>query len=111
MPTLELITWEGCPSTDEALALISRAELDLGLKLSLTRREINDYEEAQVANFVGSPTFRVEGRDLFDTAGQRAGLTCRIYHKPGGKFGPLPDFEEFKQNLSTSIKSDREANA
>lgn len=104
MPEIELLTWEGCPSTDEALAFISRAENELGLNLAVLRREINNYELAQTENFVGSPTFRIHGQDLFDTEGQRCGLSCRIYKRPSGKFGPLPDFEEFKINLIASLQ-------
>lgn len=103
MQQVELLTWEGCPSTEEAIALLAKAEQQLGLELEVLRREINDYELAQTEQFVGSPTFRVLGKDLFDTSGKSYGLTCRIYTKPGGKFGPLPDFEEFKTNLKASL--------
>jgi hypothetical protein len=104
MANLELLTWEGCPSTAEALEICSRASSDLGIDLQILHREVNDYEIAQTEEFVGSPTFRVGGADLFDVSGQRFGLSCRVYKKPGGKFGPLPDYQEFKSALEAAVK-------
>jgi hypothetical protein len=103
MPKLELLSWKGCPSTQEALELCDRAAQQLGIELEVEKREINDYHLAQQEQFVGSPTFRVAGQDLFDTSGQHFGLSCRVYTKPGGKFGPLPDIEEFKTKLQSAI--------
>lgn len=103
MAKLELLTWEGCPSTAEALEFCARASADLGIDLQVQHREVNDYEIAQSEQFVGSPSFRIGGADLFDVTGQRFGLSCRVYKKPGGKFGPLPDYGEFKSALESAL--------
>jgi hypothetical protein len=46
---------------------------------------VNNDEDAQRLRFLGSPTIRVDGRDLFPVP-QRASyaLGCRTYATPGG---------------------------
>lgn len=103
MSTIELLTWEGCPSTMEAVALCKKAATELGLSLEIEQREINTFELAQREKFVGSPTFRIGGNDLFEDSKGHFGLGCRVYTKPNGKFGPLPEYEEFKTKLKVAL--------
>jgi len=43
-------------------------------------------DEAQVLRFPGSPTVRVDGRDLFPGP-VGVGLACRVYRTPDGPAG------------------------
>ena len=67
---VELLWWEGCPSTERALDELraALAELDLdGVEVQM--REIRTDEEAEATGFVGSPTILIDGVDL--VAGRR----------------------------------------
>ena len=50
--------------------------------------------------FPGSPTIRVDGRDVDPAgAGARPALTCRIYHLPDGRVSPVPSREQLEAAL------------
>ena len=54
---VELLWWEGCPSTERALAAVREAlgELDLS-DVEVRMREVKDDGDARETGFVGSPT-------------------------------------------------------
>ena len=94
---VELLHWNGCPSYPEARELLDdvlagRAEVEV--------REVTTHEEAEALGFPGSPTIRVDGRDV-DPAGASAppALTCRIYHLPDGRISPVPSREQLEEAL------------
>ncbi len=64
-PVVELLWWSGCPSWERAIDLVraemERLELDPG---SLSVREVRDGEDARRERFPGSPTIRIDGRDI-----------------------------------------------
>jgi hypothetical protein len=56
-------------------------------------QNIQDDDEAQHERFLGSPTIRVDGRDIDPGAAERTdyGLKCRIYQTDTGLGGMPPD--------------------
>jgi hypothetical protein len=62
-----------------------------GIQTPVVMREVRTDEEAESLRFPGSPTIRIDGRDV-DPAGAsaRPALTCRIYHRPDGRVSPVP---------------------
>ena len=96
---VELLWWEGCPSAEPALELLTStlAELHRG-DVAVARREVTTTEEAAQLNFPGSPTFQVGRRDLFPVDAAPA-LNCRVYHGPGGRVSPLPDRAELAARI------------
>jgi hypothetical protein len=98
--TIELFWWEGCPSTPEALALIRSVVADRGLDVEVELREVLSDEDAVRLEFPGSPTIRVDGRDI-DPLGakSRPALNCRIYHLPDGRVSPVPSREQLEAAL------------
>jgi len=98
---IELLYWEGCPSYPEALALLEEVLAERGLDAAVELRNVETDEEAQALQFPGSPTIRVDGRDV-DPAGaaSRPALTCRIYHLPDGRVSPVPSREQLEEALS-----------
>jgi hypothetical protein len=52
---------------------------------------------------VGSPTIRVNGRDLQPPGDEPVGLTCRVYRLRDGRISPLPDRAEVREALSGAI--------
>jgi hypothetical protein len=95
---VELLWWEGCPSYPEARELLEdvlagRAEVDM--------REVRNQTDAEALGFPGSPTIRIDGRDI-DPAGASASpsLSCRIYYLPDGRVSPVPSREQLEEALS-----------
>jgi hypothetical protein len=98
---IELLHWAGCPSTPEAQELLADVLAERGLDVPVHVREVTSQEEAERLTFPGSPTIRIDGRDV-DTAGAagRAMLACRIYRLPDGRVSPVPSREQLEAALS-----------
>lgn len=73
---------------------------------SLVVTEIETDADAEREGFAGSPTIRIDGRDLQPPGeGEPAGLTCRIYRRRDGRTSPLPDPDDVRDALAKA--SDR----
>ncbi|MGH2997011.1 MAG: DF family (seleno)protein [Gaiellaceae bacterium] len=91
---VELFFWDGCPSYPEAEELLADVLRERGLHVAIERREVRTQAEAERLRFPGSPTIRVDGRDV-DAKGAtaRPALACRIYRLPDGRVSPIPSRE------------------
>jgi hypothetical protein len=104
-PAVELLWWEGCPSTEEALAMLREEMAALGLDPELIEmREVSTDEDAQRTKFVGSPTIRVDGADIQPLPDEPVGLSCRVYRLADGRTSPVPDRAEVRQTLTEAMK-------
>ena len=103
---VELLWWEGCPSTDRALAAVRGALSDLGLEgVEVRTREIKDDGDAAEAGFVGSPTILIDGVDLAPAAAdEQIGLSCRVYRRRDGRVSPIPDPEDLREALRSAAE-------
>jgi hypothetical protein len=97
---IELLHWEGCPSTPEARELVERVLAEHELDVPVELHKVTTQAEAEALQFPGSPTIRVDGRDI-DPAGAkgRPALTCRIYKLPDGRVSPVPAREQLEEAL------------
>jgi len=89
---VEILSFEGCPNRERARALVERVADELRLAAEVRLVDVDDAEDAQRLGFFGSPTIRVDGRDVEPHAVERTdfALSCRIYHTTRG-MGGLPD--------------------
>lgn len=84
---IELRTIPDCPNDVPARALFVQALEAEGLDAGqLSVREIATDAEAAELNFHGSPTFTVNGADLFPATTEPA-VTCRVYTTVDGLKG------------------------
>ncbi|MBD0347869.1 MAG: thioredoxin family protein [Thermoleophilia bacterium] len=98
---VELLYWRGCPSYPEAQRLIEEVLARAGVEAAVELREVESDEQAARLRFPGSPTIRIDGRDV-DPVGAETppGLTCRLYHLPDGRISPLPTREQIDAALA-----------
>jgi hypothetical protein len=97
---IELLYWDGCPSNPEAEELLRDVLASRGVDVEIERREIVTLQEAEAARFPGSPTIRIDGRDVDPQgADSRPALNCRIYHLPDGRVSPVPSREQLEEAL------------
>lgn len=91
-PLVELLYFDGCPNHEAARELVERISSALALEPDLRLIEVADEDAAQRQRFLGSPTVRVDGRDVDPEAEGRRdyGLSCRVYRTERGLAG-LPD--------------------
>ena len=86
---IEILYFDGCPNHERLLdrlpALLERE----GITVPVVLVNVEDDDQAQHERFLGSPTIRVNGRDIDPGAVERTdyGLKCRIYQTPAGLAG------------------------
>jgi hypothetical protein len=100
-PDLELLWWEGCPSTERALAELREVLRDLGLgEAEVRTREIETDDEADEVGFRGSPTILIDGVDVAGASQEEPiGLGCRVYRRRDGRIAPTPDPHDLREAL------------
>lgn len=100
--SIEFIYWEQCPSHQRALTQLREAMGRYGLSDNqLEIRAIATDEQAVQERFVGSPTIRVDGRDVVEPDdGQPYVLGCRLYRHRDGRPSPLPDQRDLDDALA-----------
>ena len=108
-PTVEVLWWRGCPSTpraiDELRAIMSELDFD---PESIEVREVDTDAGAAEEHFVGSPTIRVDGRDVQPPGPEEPlGLTCRVYRLRDGRVSPTPDPQDVREALLAAMESVR----
>ena len=80
-PVIEVLYVEDCPHYRGTLALVERVRAELGIDAEVRTTRIVDQAAADQARFAGSPTVRVDGRDVepgSDPATEYV-LGCRLY--------------------------------
>jgi hypothetical protein len=81
--TVEVLYFEGCPNVDLTLARAQEALAAAKLedRAAIVRTAVQDDDDAQRKRFLGSPSVRVDGRDVEPAAGGREdfGIQCRVY--------------------------------
>jgi hypothetical protein len=80
-PVIEVLHIADCPNYPEALALVEHVRAELGIDAELRTTLIADQTAAERARFLGSPTIRVDGRDVEPGSEPPAEvmLACRLY--------------------------------
>jgi hypothetical protein len=67
-------------------------------------KEIVTDAEAGADAFPGSPTIRVDGRDVSPPPdGDPPALTCRVYRRRDGRVSPTPDPEDVRDALREAL--------
>jgi hypothetical protein len=97
---IEVLYWAGCPSHPEAIELLRELLDEREIRDEIEVHEVRSDEEAETLRFPGSPTIRIDGRDV-DPAGENAqpSLTCRIYYLPDGRVSPVPSRQQLEEAL------------
>lgn len=90
---IELLRTEACPNAEAYLPRLRELAEAAGITGSVEVRVIEDPEQAQHEHFLGSPTVRINGRDVDPGADDRQdyGLSCRLYPGSDGLHGTPPD--------------------
>lgn len=83
---VELLYFDGCPSYEKLLPRLRALLEQAGAGESLTLRRVESETAAERERFLGSPTVRVDGRDVDPGAVGRNdfGLKCRLYRTEAG---------------------------
>lgn len=83
---------ESCPHRDDARALVDAAIVETSIDANLEVITVRTDEEARQSKVLGSPSIRVDGRDI-EYGEQEPAETqpgCRYYNSPAG-WMPIPE--------------------
>jgi hypothetical protein len=101
---ITFLYYEDCPSHDKALDRLRSIMAEEGVQTEIKIIKVETDEQAQALEFVGSPTIRVNGRDIDPPApGAYYALTCRAYQLEDGRISPLPSAELIRRSLRTAL--------
>lgn len=95
----------GCPNWRTAGERLRQGLDEVGhAEVPITFTQVETESEAAAQGFAGSPTFTVDGVDLFDTAAPTGMLACRIYWTPAGIAG-VPEVSDLVAALTKKVTS------
>ena len=82
---VQVLSFEGCPNHEPAVALARQVIADLGADASVEAVEVQGVDDAERMRFLGSPTLVVDGVDIEPCARSRTdfGLCCRTDNGKG----------------------------
>lgn len=88
-PRVELLYFDGCPNYEQTRELVERVAGELELAPSIELVNVTDPDAAITHRFLGSPTVRIDGRDVEPGAQERRDfvLACRVYQTDTGTAG------------------------
>jgi len=90
MVQIEILYFKGCPTHKPALELVLRMVKEKGISAQVREIKVRSEAEARALKFPGSPTIRVNGRDVDGNGQTEYGLKCRVYSGPQGLTGVPP---------------------
>jgi hypothetical protein len=100
-PRVEILYFQGCPNHEAARALVERVARELQVEPQIDVVQVPDATAAAELQFLGSPTVRVDGRDIEPGADGRGDFvfSCRVYRSERG-FSGQPDARWVREALS-----------
>lgn len=97
---IDVLYFEGCPSWQTGVENLHAALRLEGLSWSVQLIEVQDDADAQRRGCLGSPSFQLDGDDLWPQNRQEHTMSCRMYQTLDGLRG-WPTVEMFRARLCT----------
>jgi hypothetical protein len=90
---IEVLYFDGCPNHEAFLPRLRELLDRAGVDDEICLRRVESLDAAERERFLGSPTVRMDGRDVEPGAERRAdfGLKCRLYRTANGVAGQPAD--------------------
>lgn len=101
---IELLYFDGCASWQTALENLISILQEEGITESVNVMEIMNDERAQKEEFLGSPSIRINGLDLWSEQRENYSLSCRVYATPEGIKG-WPTVEMLRSKIKLTASS------
>ncbi len=95
---IDLLYFDGCPSWQVALENLQAALEKEGLPVEIVPIEIRSAQQATAIKFLGSPSFQIDGQDLWPEERASYSMSCRVYKTMEG-FKGWPTVEMLRQKL------------
>ena len=101
---IDLLYFDGCPSWERGLANLQAALAAEKISSDIHLIEVKDDTEAAREKFLGSPSFRINGQDLWPEERRRYTMNCRVYATDKGLQG-YPTPEMFREKVRAFLNN------
>lgn len=95
---IEVFYVPGCPNHQAAMDQLRSVLRIASISVPIQEVAINDEATARQIKFPGSPTVRIDGRDVESNPQASYGLACRLYSNGSG----VPSIETLQRAVSTA---------
>ncbi len=101
---IELLYFDACPNYKKTLEDVNEVLKQEGVEAEIEMIRVETQEEAEKLSFLGSPTLRIEGKDVDERSrdSKEFGWKCRIY-PVGDKILGSPPREMIRQALKEAL--------
>ena len=109
---IELLMFEDCPNTPIARDRIMKAMYAEGVAAEVETVDVSTVELANELHFLGSPSIRVNAKDVEVGAGLRTsyGLMCRTY-EVNGRMEGAPSIDQIRSAIRAAVPPHEHENA
>ncbi len=97
---IDLLYFDDCPSWKVGLRNLEIALAAEAIEAEIQLIEVMDQDQAARAKFLGSPSFCVDGQDLWPETRSTYNLSCRVYATPQGMRG-VPTVDMLREKIQT----------
>ncbi len=104
----ELLYTPDCPHAERAERALRWVLANEDVHAEIRRIPIENLDEAASHCFHGSPTIRLDGKDVAPVDLQPVGLSCRLYGDGNGRFDGVPSDEDIRAAIHARL-ADRRA--
>ena len=100
---VELLYIAECPNYPEAARILKETLSEFGSRDEVSEIEVTDSAQADALAFIGSPSIRIEGRDIepIEPTERHYGISCRTY-LVDGKLTGVPPLEMIRAAISSA---------
>jgi hypothetical protein len=103
---IDLLYIDDCPSWRSGLKNLNAALGAEGLNAEIRLVKVPDNDVAARLKFLGSPSFCINGVDLWPANRTRYALNCRVYTTPQGLKG-APTVEMLREKLRSRLSKNK----
>ena len=93
---IEVLFVPGCPNHEPAVETLRQVLSSEAINAPIQEITVTDEATARSLKFPGSPTVRINGRDVESTQAQSYGLACRLYSGGSG----VPSLEALQRAVA-----------
>ncbi len=100
---IEILVFDGCPNSESAQKLVRETIDELGIVAPIDILMVADNDDAVAKRFLGSPSIRIDDRDLEidEDENTQYSMRCRVYRHGNTQSG-LPSRDLIVQRLKSA---------
>lgn len=102
---VEILVFDGCPNAKGAEQLVHAAMKELNVAADIEVVKVIDNEDAVAKRFLGSPSIRIDGKDLEveEDESTQYSMRCRVYRHGESQSG-VPSLDLLRAKISEAAK-------